>query len=139
MPVVNSVTSSENEIMERHGELKADLALKIEAQSWWESALETPHVQQVFTAVRDTIQRNRVALETAKSDDIKTLQAQISARKELLELIEANKNTSRVVDARNRLAEFEQHNALFLVDKAKKQSNGKVDERDQRKAAGAGE
>ena len=63
---------------------------------------------------KDTIQRCRVELETAKSEEIKKAQADIASRKELLLMLEAGKSFHRVTEARRRLEEFEKQNGLFI-------------------------
>lgn len=117
-----------SEVMLRHQELRADLAKKMESQQWWANALETDHMRALVNEMQDSIQRNRVALEDAKSEDVKTNQAQIVARKQVVSYIQARASQSPVFEAKKRLEEYERDNAIFLTAEC-----------DQRKAEGAGE
>lgn len=109
------VTSNEKEIKERHAELKAELAKATERHAFWSDVIERDFFKDLINQIKDRIQQCRVQLEDAKSEEIKTLQAQISARKDLMMYLEAGRSTAPVVEARNRLERYEQENALFIV------------------------
>ena len=107
-------SSLEIETRIRHRDIKTQLADAIEAQAFWEDVCGDPQFEILTRDFEDTIQRCRIELENAKSDEIKTLQADIRSRRDMLLMFEKRRNPRTVMDLRTKLREFEQANGLLL-------------------------
>jgi biotin-(acetyl-CoA carboxylase) ligase len=106
---------SSDEVRDEHMKRKAALAQEIEAQEFWANTCDQKPFKDMVNQFKDTIQRCRVELETAKSEEIKKAQADIASRKELIIMLESGKSFNRVTEARRRLEEFEKSNGLFII------------------------
>ena len=103
-----------DEVQRNANQLEAALFAASGEQVYWSEQLATPF----WASVRDELEkRNETAhihLETAKGDDVKRLQAEIKARKELLAEIDLRASDMRVAEARDALDSYRKANGLFM-------------------------
>jgi len=123
-----SLSTLEIETRARHLEIKTQLAEAMEAHEFWCDVNDAQPFQDLIRDFEDTIQRCRVDLENAKSEEIKTLQADIRARKDILLFFEKGRSPQRVMDLRKKLQEFEQGNGLLLQAAPRRKATPKGEE-----------
>jgi hypothetical protein len=103
-----------DEVQQKKEELEVELVSVSGEQEYWAEQLGTPFFEAVFATMEENNQKDRLGLETAKSEEVKRLQANIKARNELRAIFEDKKSFSRVEDARTRLDNFLKNNGMFL-------------------------
>jgi len=103
-----------NDIDPRHSDLKEALAQAEEQQYWWSTLAQAEQFQELMSEAELRIHNAREGLETAKGDDIKTLQADIRSRREFIHSIEYRISMDPVNAAKSALRNFESENALFV-------------------------
>ena len=98
----------------KYEDLRAKLARASDDYDFWRDVLDSNQYKNLSAEWEKQIQSCRTALETAKSEDVKRLQAEIRAMKELIKQLEGLGSVDGMDAARKAMDEFEAANALFL-------------------------
>lgn len=102
-----------DDVQTQHDRLEAAVHAADGEQTYWAEQLATLFWQALRNELELRNERAHIDLETAKGDDVKRLQAEIKARKELLAEIDLRASDARVAEAREALDAFRQQNGLF--------------------------
>lgn len=107
-----------DDISVRHQELKEKLAAAEKSYAWWQEVLDHPEMKGVEAEFNEVMQKKRVALEDAKSEEVKSLQADIRSLKMWLHQFRVKGSSSSVVNARQELLRYEKDNGLLIPQSA---------------------
>lgn len=113
MPRKSKDDAKQDAVKADHRTFRKKVEVAREDRTWMQETITSPRMQRILSRFRKGIADLTEMLLTIEKKDLDKAQAQIHARKELLELL-SNAYEEELREAKKELEEFEKNNALFL-------------------------
>jgi len=110
-----------DEIQLRHEELLAILSREEDNVKFWKELLEAPRFQQLIDGFEkdiDCMKEQNTSL-SLKTDQTVALRAEIAARRAILQQLRDAADDRAVIEAKQKLSEFQDKNAIFFQNNRK--------------------